>query len=51
MDHLAMSGYGFYVWSSMGLGVLVFAWNALAPSLQRRDVMDRLASGDDEEDA
>jgi heme exporter protein CcmD len=24
---LGMSGYGFYVWTSFALAVLVFAWN------------------------
>jgi heme exporter protein CcmD len=49
IEKLAMGDYGFYVWSSIGLAVAVFIWNALAPRLARRDVMERLASGDDEE--
>jgi heme exporter protein CcmD len=49
IEQLSMSGYGLYVWSSVGLGIAVFIWNAVAPKLQRRDVMERLASGEDEE--
>jgi heme exporter protein CcmD len=50
-DVFDMGGYGFYVWSSVLLGVAVFAWNLLAPALQRRAIEQRLAEGLDEEEA
>lgn len=43
-----MGGYEVYVWGSVLLGVAVYAWNFLAPSLQRRAVLERLAEGDEE---
>ncbi|HKY92036.1 MAG TPA: heme exporter protein CcmD [Nevskiaceae bacterium] len=49
IERLAMGEYGFYVWASIGLSVAVFVWNAVAPWLSRRDVMERLASGEGEE--
>ena len=43
-DFLAMGGYAPYVWGSYGATALVFAWNLLAPRLQRREVLRRLRS-------
>lgn len=43
-----MGGYEVYVWSSVLLGVAVYAWNLVSPSVQRRAVLARLAAGDDE---
>jgi heme exporter protein CcmD len=37
-----MGAYGFYVWSSVLLGMAVYAWNLLAPALGRRAVMQQL---------
>lgn len=45
-----MGGYEVYVWGSVLCGVAVFAWNFLAPALQRRAVMQRLADPEDAEE-
>ena len=37
-----MGGYGLYVWGSYGFGLAVFAWNLLAPALERRSLKRRL---------
>lgn len=50
MSVFAMGGYEVYVWGSVGLGVLTFAWNLLAPAWQRRALLKRLEQLDDEED-
>jgi heme exporter protein D len=34
-EFLGMGGYAFYVWGSYGACALVFAWNVLAPRLER----------------
>lgn len=41
-DFFAMGGYGFYVWTSFGLFVLVLALDALAPLLKRRRILREL---------
>ncbi|MGQ0501487.1 MAG: heme exporter protein CcmD [Panacagrimonas sp.] len=46
---LNMGGYELYVWGSVGLALAVFAWNVLAPALQRRALVERLAEGDAED--
>jgi heme exporter protein CcmD len=38
MDKLAMGDYGFYVWSSFALALLVFAWNEWSARRRRRIV-------------
>jgi heme exporter protein CcmD len=38
----SMGGYAVYVWGSYGAGVAVFAWNLLAPALERRALRRRL---------
>lgn len=43
-----MGGYELYVWGSVALGLVVFAWNFLAPALQRRAVMQQLSDTDPE---
>lgn len=45
-----MGGYEFYVWTSVGLGLAVIAWNFIAPTLQRRAVLERLAADAGTED-
>ena len=45
-----MGGYELYVWGSVALTLAVFAWNVLAPALQRRSVMLRLADTDESEE-
>lgn len=43
-----MGGYELYVWGSMVLGMAVLAWNVIAPRLQRREVMRRLAEASED---
>jgi heme exporter protein CcmD len=45
-----MGGYGVYVWGSVGLALAVFAWNLVAPALERRALLQRLADPEMEED-
>jgi heme exporter protein D len=45
-----MGGYGAYVWGSIGFALAVFAWNLLAPSFERRALMQRLADPEAMED-
>jgi len=45
-----MGNYGFYVWSSVLLAVAVYAWNLLAPWLERRAVMQALDDPEAEEE-
>ena len=40
-----MGGYGFYVWSSYGLALVVLVMNVLVPLQRQRDLKRRLASG------
>jgi len=35
-DFLHMGGYAAYVWGSYAAAIAVFAWNLVAPRLQRR---------------
>ncbi|MGQ0585581.1 MAG: heme exporter protein CcmD [Gammaproteobacteria bacterium] len=35
-EFLDMGGYAFYVWGSYGAALAAFAWNVIAPVLQRR---------------
>ncbi len=35
-DLLSMGGYGFYVWSSYGLFLLLLIWDLLAPRWRER---------------
>ena len=41
-DFFAMGGYGFYIWASYAVFVVVLAIDALAPSLRRRRVLAEL---------
>jgi len=45
-----MGGYGVYVWGSIGFALAVFAWNLVAPALQRRDLITRLSDPEAMED-
>jgi heme exporter protein D len=45
-----MGGYGAYVWSSIGFALAVFGWNWMAPTLQRRALMQRLSDPEAMED-
>ena len=40
-----MGGYGFYVWSSYGLALLVLLVNAVLPVIQRRKILVGIARG------
>jgi heme exporter protein D len=35
IQFLEMGGYAFYVWGSYGAALAVFAWNVVAPRLER----------------
>ena len=41
-DFLAMGGYGFYVWTSYAVFLIVLLIDALAPVLRRRRVISAL---------
>lgn len=41
-DFWNMGGYALFVWGSYGAAAAVFAWNLLAPRVQRREVLRRL---------
>jgi heme exporter protein CcmD len=41
-DFWDMGGYAFYVWGSYGFAAAVFAWNVVAPRVQRHAVRRRL---------
>jgi heme exporter protein D len=41
----SMGGYALYVWGSFGAALAVFAWNVVAPRLERRAVLRRLREG------
>lgn len=43
-----MGGYGVFVWSSVLLGLATYVWNLVAPTMQRRAVIDRIAEGDED---
>lgn len=49
-QYFEMGGYAFYVWSSVGLALIVFAWNVLAPALQRRGLLKQMAAAADEDE-
>lgn len=42
-EFLAMGGYGFYVWASYGLAVLLVAANVLLPVLRERRLLRDIA--------
>jgi len=42
-EFLHMGGYGFYVWSSYGIAMVVLVINVLLPMLQRRRLLAHLA--------
>ena len=44
-EFLAMGGYAFYVWGSYGAGLLVLAWNVVAPLRARRELLRSLGAG------
>lgn len=46
----AMGPYGFYVWSSAGLALAAYAWNVLAPALQRRALVEHLDDPHEQEE-
>ena len=43
-EFLEMGGYALYVWGSYAAALAVFAWNLLAPHLERRAVLRKLRS-------
>ncbi len=42
-EFLAMGGYGFYVWTSYGIGFVVLLLNILIPIYQRKQLLRELA--------
>ncbi len=44
-EFIHMGGYGFYVWSSYGLTVVVLLVNALLPLFQRHNLLVSIARG------
>lgn len=42
-EFLHMGGYGFYVWTSYGIALVVLLANVLAPFFQRRKLLADLA--------
>jgi heme exporter protein D len=38
-DFFAMGGYAFYVWSSVGISVVVLVWNIISPLLKRQALL------------
>jgi heme exporter protein D len=44
IEFLNMGGYAFYVWGSYGAAVAVFAWNVVAPRLERARLRRALAA-------
>lgn len=36
---LAMGGYAVFVWSSVGLGLLVVLWNVIAPIISHKTAL------------
>ena len=50
-DFFAMGGYGFYVWTSYAVFVIVLLADALAPVLRRRRVIAELRGRLRREDA
>lgn len=44
-----MGGYELYVWGSVLLGLATFAWNVLAPALQRRAVLTQIDDPDSDD--
>ncbi len=47
-QYFEMGGYAFYVWSSVGLALIVFAWNVVAPALRRRSLLQQMAAATNE---
>lgn len=45
-EFLDMGGYAFYVWGSFGAALVVFAWNVLAPCLERARLRRALRADD-----
>jgi heme exporter protein D len=41
-DFLSMGGYAVYVWGSYGAALAVFAWNVVAPRLERARLLRAL---------
>jgi heme exporter protein D len=41
-----MGGYAFYVWGSFGAALAVFAWNVVAPRLERARLQRALREAD-----
>jgi len=42
-EFLAMGGYGFYVWTSYGIALVVLLLNVIVPAMQRKQFLRELA--------
>ena len=42
-EFFAMGGYAVYVWSSYGITFVVLTWNIVAPWLERKSALKRIA--------
>lgn len=42
-EFLHMGGYGFYVWSSYGIALIVLLLNVILPLRQRRKLLNSIA--------
>ena len=40
-EFLAMGGYAVYVWSSLGLGLLVLLWNIIIPLFAHKHALKK----------
>ncbi len=49
-DFLHMGGYGFYVWSSYGLCLLVLLMNIVLPILREKQIIRMLMKRQERED-
>ncbi len=38
-----MGGYALYVWGSFAAGLIIYLWNAIAPRLRRRAILEALS--------
>jgi heme exporter protein D len=50
-EFFAMGGYGFYVWGSYGLFVLVLLWDGLLPSVRARRLLRSIVRREQRETA
>ncbi len=42
-EFLAMGGYAFYVWMSVGITAIVLLWNIVSPIMRRKSLLRDVA--------